>query len=243
MQEIEEINNSNIPEKNKNRNKFNNMIIITSQNKEKKIELNQKPEKSPPPILSRYYYYNNNYNNDEQKEKMHGKEIKTEKEEIKDSIREINRKKNYTYKPKNNNNIYINNNQLENKSINIINTENENEIIKEQYYLYGIDRDDLLHVFDINSRNWVNLRKIEEINDLSNTFKKDYQYEGTILYNTLSGLYILTGEKTDVLYFYNSLTDSISKICKFNNSHDNGSFLFDNVNKCLYINIYLFFYI
>ena len=235
LQEIEEINNSNIPEKNKNRNKFNNMIIITSQNKEKKIELNQKPEKSPPPILSRYYYNNNNYNNNEQKEKMHGKEIKTEKEEIKDSIREINRKKNYTYKPKNNNNIYINNNQLENKSINIINTENENEIIKEQYYLYGIDRDDLLHVFDINSRNWVNLRKIEEINDLSNTFKKDYQYEGTILYNTLSGLYILTGEKTDVLYFYNSLTDSISKICKFNNSHDNGSFLFDNVNKCLYV--------
>ena len=179
--------------------------------------------------------FNNNYNNNEQKEKMHGKEIKTEKEEIKDSIREINRKKNYTYKPKNNNNIYINDNQLENKSINIINTENENEIIKEQYYLYGIDRDDLLHVFDINSRKWVYLRKIEEINDLSNTFKKDYQYEGTILYNTLSGLYILTGEKTDVLYFYNSLTDSISKICKFNNSHDNGSFLFDNVNKCLYV--------
>ena len=28
----------------------------------------------------------------------------------------------------------------------------EEEIPKEQYYLYGIDRDNLLHIFDINNR-------------------------------------------------------------------------------------------
>ena len=79
------------------------------------------------------------------------------------------------------------------------------------------------------------MRKIIEIKDTSNTFKKDYQYEGTILYNTLTGLYILTGEKTDILYFYNSLSNSISKICKFNSSHDNGSLFLDNTSNCLYV--------
>jgi hypothetical protein len=70
---------------------------------------------------------------------------------------------------------------------------------------------------------------------MSNTFKKDYQYEGTILYNTLTGLYILTGQKTDILYFYNSLTNTITKICKFNLGHDNGSLFLDNNSNCLFV--------
>ena len=251
--------------KNKNRNKFNNMIIISSQNKYKKnksppkagidreikvskkinndktkeIILNKKPEKSPPPKLGRYIY-NNNINNkfEEENKKTHGKEIKTEKDEIKEAIRDINRKKNFTHKPKNIN-IYTSNIDLENENnspkISIIHADDNEEIINEEYFLYGIDRDDLLHVFNINQRKWIDLKKITEYNDLSNTFKKDYQYEGTILYNTLNGLYILTGEKTDILYFYNSLTNSISKICKFNSSHDNGSLFLDDTYNCLYI--------
>ena len=270
---LEDISNPNSPRRNekaenkvrieeRNRNKFNNMIIISSQNNSrinksppkegidreirvtklkdnketKEIILNRKPEKSPPPIQGKYYY-NNNTN--VPSEKMHRKEIKTEKDEIKESIRDLDRKKNLTYKPKNLG-IYMPNIDIENNNalpkMSVINDENdEEEIINEEYYLYGIDRDDLLHEFDINSRKWINLRKITEINDISNTFKKDYQYEGTILYNTLTGLYILTGEKTDILYFYNSLTNTISKICKFNNSHDNGSLFLDNISNCLFV--------
>ena len=204
-------------------------------NKEIKESFQKKIETSPPQILNKYYY---NKNNVDTQIKIHGKEIKTEKDEIKDSIKTMERKKNFTHKPKNVG-IYISNTEIpaknEIQNITIIHTENEEEIINEQYFLYGIDRDDLLHVFDINSRKWSNLRKITELKDVSNTFKKDYQYEGTILYNTLSGLYILTGEKTDVLYFYNSLTDSVAKICKFNFCHDNGSLFFDSGNDALFV--------
>ena len=91
-----------------------------------------------------------------------------------------------------------------------------------------------MHIFDINNRRWSNLKKLSELKDVSNTFNKDYQYEGTILYNTLTGLYILTGNKTDILYFYNSLNNTISKICKFNSSHDNGSLFYDNNGNNLY---------
>ena len=204
-------------------------------NKEIKESFQKKIETSPPQILNKYYY---NKNNVDTQIKIHGKEIKTEKDEIKDSIKTMERKKNFTHKPKNVG-LYISNTEIpaknEIQNISIIHTENEEEIINEQYFLYGIDRDDLLHVFDINSKKWSNLRKITELKDVSNTFKKDYQYEGTILYNTLSGLYILTGEKTDVLYFYNSLTDSVTKICKFNFCHDNGSLFFDSGNDALFV--------
>ena len=197
--------------------------------KTKEIALPKKIETNPPPNLIRNYINNNNI--EENSNKLHGKEIQTEKDKIKESIKAIERKKNFTYKPKNVNTI----NKNEIPTISIIHAENEEEIINEEYFLYGIDRDDLLHVFNINERKWINLKKITEYNDISNTFKKDYQYEGTLLYNTLTGVYILTGEKSDVLYFYNSLTNTISKICKFNCGHDNGSLFFDSDNNCLYV--------
>ena len=225
------ISSKNMPSNNNN----TNLPPQRISNKEMKESFQKKIETSPPQILNKYYY---NKNNVDTQIKIHGKEIKTEKDEIKDSIKTMERKKNFTHKPKNVG-LYISNTEIpaknEIQNISIIHTENEEEIINEQYFLYGIDRDDLLHVFDINSRKWSNLRKITELKDVSNTFKKDYQYEGTILYNTLSGLYILTGEKTDVLYFYNSLTDSVTKICKFNFCHDNGSLFFDSGNDALFV--------
>ena len=226
------ISSKNMPSNNNNN---TNLPPQRISNKEMKESFQKKIETSPPQILNKYYY---NKNNVDTQIKIHGKEIKIEKDEIKDSIKTMERKKNFTHKPKNVG-LYISNTEIpaknEIQNISIIHTENEEEIINEQYFLYGIDRDDLLHVFDINSRKWSNLRKITELKDVSNTFKKDYQYEGTILYNTLSGLYILTGEKTDVLYFYNSLTDSVTKICKFNFCHDNGSLFFDSGNDALFV--------
>jgi hypothetical protein len=51
----------------------------------------------------------------------------------------------------------------------------------------------------------------------------------------LEGVYILTGDKTDTLYYFNSKMNSISKICKFNNSHNNGSMMYDTNKNCLYV--------
>ena len=163
----------------------------------------------------------------------HAKEIEEAKSEIKEPFREINKRKYYSYIPKIHNysedevkleqNINIKNNIIQNKN-------------KITYYLYGIDRNNYLHIFDISNKLWIEKKKILEIklNNKSDSFKKDYQYEGTLLYNTLEGVYILTGEKTDTLYYFNSKTNSISKICKFNDSHNNGSIMYDKKSNCLY---------
>ena len=172
----------------------------------------------------------------------HGKELEVEKDEVKESIREMNRKKNYTYKPKIMIQFLEENKQIIGEPL-LTSTGHSpiNKIVEEKigeqnnFYLYGIDRNDILHTFDINDKKWCEMRKIVDLNDNSNTFKKDYQYEGTLLYNTLNGVYILTGEKTDTLYYFNSQTNSISKICKFNNCHDNGSLMFDQNNNSLYV--------
>ena len=183
---------------------------------------------------------------EKQKKANHGKELEEEKDEVKENIRQLYRKKNFTHKP-NASNISLEeikkeqenemnkklNEEIEYKEEEKINN-NKNEI---NYYLYGIDRNDLLHVFNINKKKWMEKKKIFELDldDKAESFRKDYQYEGTLLYNMLEGVYILTGEKTDTLYYFSSKTNSISKICKFNNCHDNGSIMYDESTDCLYV--------
>ena len=197
------------------------------------------------PIKARYYKKDENKNLDEKNKKNnhnHGKELETEKDEVKESLREMNRKKNYTHKPKiNNYSLDEIENVQKNQDLDIILDKGEEEEKKIKfnkiYYLYGIDRNDCFHIFNINEKKWAETKKIIEIDldDKSTTFRKDYQYEGTLLYNTLEGVYILTGARTDTLYYFNSLTDKITKICKFNNSHDNGSIMYDKNSNCLYV--------
>jgi len=207
--------------------KNNNNTNINKEDKVKdvkEISITKKVETSPSPIAARYYHKN------------------TEKDKSQ-NITVANKKMNFTYKAREigvnliNKEIDTKISSNNNNKITIIHPETElpeEDSIKEQYYLYGIDRDNLLHIFDINNKRWTNLKKITELKDVSNTFNKDYQYEGTILYNTLRGLYILTGNKTDTLYFYDSITNTISKICKFNYSHDNGGLFYDINGNNLY---------
>ena len=181
------------------------------------------------------------YDENPEKKTIHGKELEEDPDEIKKSIRKMNRKKNFTFNP----NIHYNKSYEGNKNIKtqIFNDQDENKEKTNNkqnsisYYLYGIDRNDFLHIFDINNKKWMDKKKILdiELDDKSDSFKKDYQYEGTLIYNMLEGIYILTGEKTDTLYYYNSMTNLISKICKFKNSHDNGSIMCDHNSKCLYV--------
>ena len=176
------------------------------------------------------------------KKVYHGKKMEEPKDEIKNSIREMDRKKNFSYIPKVHN--YSEDEAKTEQKNNDKKTNNQNKIEKNKgnknklsYYLFGIDRNDFFHMFDINNKVWVEKKKILDIKleDKSDSFKKDYQYEGTLLYNTLEGLYILTGEKTDTLYYFNPKKNSISKICKFNNCHDNGSIMYDKKSNNLYV--------
>ena len=185
---------------------------------------------------------NNNLNELENKNKenenqiIHGKKLEEEKDEVKDAIRKMDRKKNYTYRQKNTA-LPIDEDQKDIEQISTNKTESKDSKQNLNYYLYGIDRSDYFHIFDINNKKWLDKRRISDLklDEKSTTFKKDYQYEGTILYNTLEGVYILTGEKTDTLYYFNSITNTITKICKFNNGHDNGSIMYDENENCLYV--------
>ena len=98
--------------------------------------------------------------------------------------------------------------------------------VSKKLYLFGINREDFFFIFDLEEKK-LSKKNILEIEDISDTFKQDYQYEGTILYNTLNGLFILTGKKIDILYYYNPKYDTLNKICKFNFDHDNGCLLLD----------------
>ena len=237
--------NNNIENKQKNRINIDREIKVTKKENKSTNKIINKPkivEIKTTKNKGRYFQKEEEIKIIEPKEKeviiSHGKELEIEKDEVKESIREMNRKKNYSYKPKtfNINLDEVKNEQKnENKLLGLGDIEEEDKGEQTILYLYGIDREDNLHTFDVNNKKWCDIRKIANLNDKSDTFKKDYQYEGTLLYNTLYGVYILTGEKTDTLYYLNSQTNSITKICKFNNCHDNGSLMYDTNSDCLYV--------
>ena len=160
---------------------------------------------------------------------LNEKELEDTKDEIEESLREMENKHFYTQRKKN-----------KNYSDDQVAFEHKDENKKENNisnYLYGIDRNDFLHTFDISNKIWLEKKKILDLDlegESADSFRTDYQYEGTILYNTLEGVFILTGENTDALYYYDSMYNSIYKICKFNNSHNNGSLMYDEDDKCLY---------
>ena len=175
-------------------------------------------------------------NKKKEEEKLnHGNKLEEEKDEVKESIRQMNRKKNYTHKPRFTSKNY--NLEEESKPLELSDTQVNNKENKEnKIYLYGIDRNDYFHIFDVINKKYEKMKVSElKVDEKSLTFKKDYQYEGTIIYNTLNGIYILTGEKVDSLYYFNSKNNTISKICKFNLGHDNGSILYDDKGNNIFV--------
>ena len=220
----------------KNLIKEENIII----NGEKKIETNIKNEENKDNKDNKDNKISNGKDNKPKHIKFAG--ILDEKYEIKETVKEMNRKKNYSHVPKKKKKFRISDMLditeintsspviSQNLSFSKDDTEYINSLMNgntlNSIYLFGIDRDDYFYIFDLKDKK-LSKKKLLEIEDISDTFQKDYQYEGAILYNTLDGLFILTGPKIDILYYYNSKYDTINKICKFNNSHDNGSLLLD----------------
>ena len=228
-----------------NKNNNNNIESDDIKNTDKKFNIENK-ENDINIIDDKEIKENNIHEKKINEEKMnHGNKFEEKKDEVKESIRQMNRKKNYTHKPRfttKNSSLPIlegSPNILELSNVDKDkNQETNNDLNNKEnkYYLYGIDRKDYFHIFDILNKRYEKI-KIYQINldEKSATFKKDYQYEGTILFNTLKGVYILTGEKTDTLYYFDSINNTISKICKFNSGHDNGNMLYDNINNNIYV--------
>ena len=112
--------------------------------------------------------------------------------------------------------------------------ENQNKKYK-NLYIYGFDKKTNNFIqFDLRKKKFLRI-KISDIEDLSDTFEKDYIYQNTLIYNTLTGVFILTGKNSDQLYYYNPINETIMKICQFRNSHNLGCLLLDEENNKILI--------
>jgi len=132
------------------------------------------------------------------------------------------------------NNNQINNLQM-NKRQNIIkNNNNQKEKMNKNIYLFSFDKNDNFLQFDLRKKKFKK-RKISELEDLSDTFEQEYTYQNTLLYNTLIGSFILTGKNCDILYYYNSINETIIKLCQFKHSHHLGCLLLDQENNRILI--------
>jgi len=108
---------------------------------------------------------------------------------------------------------------------NKLNTDN-NKIKKyDNIYIFGFDKNNLIK-FDLRKKRF-NKIKISEIEDISDSFLNNYIYENTLLCNTLTGVFILTGENTNILYYYDKKYEIIIKLCQFSSSHNSGCLLLD----------------
>ena len=158
-------------------------------------------------------------------------EINTTKPVVKTNISQMFLKKNV--------NLYNNNlinNLLMNKRQNSIKSSNNNKIEKmnKNIYLFGFDEDNNFLQFDLRKKKFKK-RKISELEDLSDIFEQEYIYQNTLLYNTLIGSFILTGKNCDILFYYNSINETIIKICQFKYSHHLGCLLLDQENNRILI--------
>ena len=162
--------------------------------------------------------------------------------DVKEEIKENDKKRNHTYKCKYKKKITI----LRGIDITDINTSkpvriqstynfNSTNINDKYLFLFGLDKDENFLQFDLITKKWLKQKNIYEIEDISDTFKTNYEYENSIFYNTLNGIFILTGKNTNILYFYNAISESIIKICQFICDHHGGSLLLDTKKNRLFV--------
>ena len=105
---------------------------------------------------------------------------------------------------------------------------NNDDNIHKRYnnlFIFDFDKSNIIK-FDIRKKRY-NKIKISDIEDISDTFLKEYNYENSLLYNTLTGVFILTGTNTNILYYYDKEHDMILKLCQFTSSHQLGCLLLD----------------
>ena len=222
------------------KNNANNTIIVSSKNK--------KEEEKPKTVNIKVQ--SNNINK-EQKKHISFKGLLDTKEEMKETAKEVGRKKNLSHVPKKKKKFRISDildvTEINTHSPvavqNLSFSKDDSELLEsndylnttsKKLYLFGINRQDFFFEFDLKEKK-LSKKNILDIEDISDTFKQDYQYDGTILYNTLTGLFILTGKKPEILYYYNPKYDTLNKICKFNYEHDNGSLLLDKEYNRIFV--------
>ena len=163
--------------------------------------------------------------------------------EVKEEMKEKDKKRNHTHKPNYKKKATI----LEGIDVTEIYTSRpvrvqsslsflSNNNINDKYlFLFGIDKDNNFLQFDLINKKWTKQQNILDIEDLSDSFKNNYEYENSIFYNTLNGFFILTGKIANILYYYNAINEQLIKVCQFNNGHIGGSLLLDSKYNRIFV--------
>ena len=118
------------------------------------------------------------------------------------------------------------------KKDNLITFLNNKDILYEDIFLFGLNHMNLI-MFNLKNTKF----EIKKLNDIisEGNFLDNYQNEGTIIYNILNGVLILTGKNSDLLYLYNNKNQRIKKICQFENNHNSGSIILNKERNKIYI--------
>ena len=98
--------------------------------------------------------------------------------------------------------------------------------------LFSINSDSNFTEFNIQNKKFSkhNLGEMK----IYDSYDKEFQSEGTIILNTLNGLFILTGKNSNQLFYFNDQTKTIRKICTFINNHNCGSLYLDDINRRIF---------
>ena len=160
-------------------------------------------------------------------------------------IKQYLEKNNKNINPNEPNNIMINNNQiLENDNskiepkISYQQKESQIEIIsspKSGKNIYTINKEGKLLSYSFDSKKYfyINTSLIKGWQTFYYSYIKNS--EGSLLLNTLSGLFILTGNNYNKLYYYSQSKNDIFFIKSFQNNHKYGGMLLNNEGNKLYI--------
>ena len=114
----------------------------------------------------------------------------------------------------------------------LINILNDTVIKFEDVCIFGINSMNLIK-FNLKNEKFEIISFNEIIYDCD--FADNFYIEGTLIYNVLNGVFILTGKNCDKLYFYNNNLNKINKICQFENNHNSGSILLNKDKNKIFI--------
>ena len=189
---------------------------------EDKIELMQKENNKLKNIINNHLKSNNSNNNlDEIKNNDNLKDNESDKDKEEDKDQEKDEENSKENEEKENNIINKNNVVQQNQ----ITLKFENTKITKDSSIFTITDTGKLFTFNIIKKKFttINTKSIngwEQFIEIYLTY-----YDGSLLLNTLDGLYILTGDKFCDLYYYSQQNNSISKITSFDYGHKFGGLI------------------
>lgn len=119
--------------------------------------------------------------------------------------------------------------QLQNENENEEEEELAEPLVVEDLNLYCLYQSSFL-CFNISKRQYsiVNPKGMKSLFEI-------YQQIGSSFYNTLQGLFILTGKQFNELFYFSQKSDSINRILSFSDNHQNGELILNEETKQLVV--------